>query len=79
MIDTLFKHGMSYRYRGGGGPDLPAKQAPAARVETRREADIAKQKVRKKARSATGRQSQILAGQLNQRRAADTELARILG
>ena len=62
----------------GGKPDLPEKQAPAARIETTQEADIAKQKVRKRATQAKGRQSNILAGQLN-RRVGTNELSDILG
>lgn len=64
--------------RGGGKPDLPKKQAPAARIETTQEADIAKGKVRKRARKATGRQSQIFAGQLT-RRVENQQLNQILG
>jgi hypothetical protein len=61
-----------------GSPQLPAKQAPAARIETTVEADEAKKKVRRRAQRATGRDSQILAGQLTQTR-NDNQLKQILG
>lgn len=65
---------------GGKKPKLPGIPAPAARPETQIEVDEAKRRVRKGARSATGRQSQIFAGQLQTRRILDNErLKQVLG
>ena len=59
---------------GGGKPDIPPAPAPEARLEAPLEVDEAKGKVK---RRSTGRQSQILAGQLNSARS--NELKQVLG
>jgi hypothetical protein len=65
---------------GSKKPDLPGAQAPAARPETIEEVDEAKRKVRTRATRRTGRQSQVFAGQLQNRRILENEqLKQILG
>jgi hypothetical protein len=65
-----------------GGPDGSSpeikKPDPAARPETQQEADLASRKVRRRARAATGRESQILAGRLT-RSQNDVQFKQVLG